>query len=85
MPHTDDQINQLYGQLAALEQLVLALLSAHPNKRAVQAAFLRQTERNTALDLYSTQPETFLEGFSIRQKILADVLAVYIATPHEQF
>ena len=79
MPDIDSQFAQLYGQFAALEHLVLALLISSPNKRAIQAAFLRQTERNAALDLYSTQPEAFLEGFAIRQKILADVLSVYIA------
>lgn len=79
MPDINSQFAQLYGQFAALESLVLALLIAHPNKPAVQTAFLRQTEHNAALDLYSTQPEAFLEGFAIRQKILADVLSVYIA------
>lgn len=79
MTDPDSQLAQLSGQFAALEHLVLALLSAHPDKLAVRAAFLRQTERNAALDLYSTQPEAFLEGFSIRQKILAGVLSAYVA------
>lgn len=71
--------SQLCGQIAALEHLVLALVSEHPNRGAVQATFLRQTERNAALDLYSNQPEQFLEGFSVRQKMLADILAAYTA------
>ena len=75
-----DHLQKLYGQIAALEHLVLALYEAHPNKSAVQADFLRQTERNAGLDLYSTQPEPFLEGFSIRQKLLAERLAASISS-----
>ena len=59
MSDTQNQLNNLYGQLAALEHLVLALLVEHPNKGAVQAEFLRQTEENATHDLYSTRPESF--------------------------
>jgi hypothetical protein len=71
----EDKLSQLYGQIAALEHLVVALYLAKPNKSEVQTIFTRQTERNAALDLYSDQPEEFLKGFSIRQTILAELLS----------
>jgi len=74
-----EELDDLRGQFAALEHLVIALLGAHPNKNEVQAIFLRQTEMNAAHDLYSTMPEAFLNGFSRRQKMLADLVAAYIA------
>jgi hypothetical protein len=75
-----EELDDLRGQFAALEHLVMAMLAAHPNKTEVQAIFLRQTEMNAARDLYSTSPEAFLNGFSRRQKMLADLIAAYIAS-----
>jgi hypothetical protein len=71
----EKKLSELYGQVAALEHLVVALYLVNPQKSEVQAIFIRQTERNAALDLYSDQPKEFLKGFSFRQKILADLLA----------
>lgn len=71
----EDKVSQLYGQIAALEHLVVALYLATPHKSEVQTIFTRQTERNAALDLHSDQPEEFLKGFSMRQEILAELLS----------
>ncbi len=76
----EDKLSQLYGQIAALEHLVVALYLANPHKSEVQTIFTRQTERNVALDLYSDQPEEFLKGFSIRQNILAEFLSAGAAS-----
>jgi hypothetical protein len=79
MSDADHKISQLCGQFAALEHLVLALLAEHLNKRQGQASFLKRTARNATLDLYSMQPEAFLEGFSARQKMLVDILEAYFS------
>ena len=76
MSSTDDQFSYLRGQLAALEHLVLAMYDAHPNKVAVQAEFLRQTAQNADLDLATTTPEAFLQGFAFRVKHLAENLSI---------
>jgi len=80
----EKKLDQLYGQVSALEHLVLALYRAHPNKSAVQEDFLRKTEHNATLDLYTTRVEEFLDGFRIRHKILADVMAANIANLPQQ-
>lgn len=81
MSDTENRFNDLYGQFAALEHLVLAMYEAHPNKVAVQVEFLRQTTRNADLDLATTRSEAFLEGFAIRAKILSKNIAMRNAPP----
>ncbi len=76
MISSDDQINYLSGQLAALEHLILAMYDAHPGKGKVQAEFLRQTTQNADLDLATTAPEAFLQGFAFRVKRLTENLAI---------
>ncbi len=71
-----DQLNELRGQVAALQGLVVSLYLASPNKSEVRAIFERQSERNADLDLYEPLPEAFLSGYRRRAEILRVSFAV---------
>ena len=77
MPNSDFevQIDDLHGQLAAVQGLAVSLYLAHPDKSSARAIFEYQSERNAGLDLYEPLPEAFLSGYRRRATILRAAIA----------